>query len=927
MVNQAAHSSFNSYTFQMPLQSKRSVKVHEIPVGTTEDQYLEFVKHLCTRPKKSSGFHLSRFSRHLKGKAKTKKPTKQSNEDEEPSPKSKDERNPSSALRNEAGPAEPLLENQGEISQVSEKVFTGTTFCLQNGQPVGTVPFSSEAFKKETMARHDRDKNLRWKDWIVEDNFKGITILYEGTDAMVDICAVHGLGGNAIDTWTAENGQLWLRDFLPAYEHTKTNFKKSRIMTFGYDSDLTDRSTVMELENWAETLLLSLNEVRTSEKEDWSYEGPWHGSILHPIIVTQASATLGKDQAFMIMDVDHSSICKFKSRLGAFVTINMALFEVFSDVTTGGVQQPVVREQRRMFGQPRFLAHAYPPDRGFWWEGNELHDIQHQLTSTKPFFGRSKEFEALETSLTGDALQPKLTVVKGIAGIGKTELLLQFAAKQRGHRNVFFLTSYDKEPIQSVLSKLSTKIGFDMIDNPAVNQERWRSTPVSERIQIFTAWLGDACNKESLFIIDDIEAFGYSSIPTILKYPAHHALVSTRDSNLVRTDRDFRELRLSPLNSGDTTRFLKRTLDNLSSNSASWNGLDSIARIVQGHPLAARNAIPFIWEYLSTYDSPSGAFLDLLNSQDPDERKLFFHFSFEGRSLWDAFNTSLERLELQDNPDNAAKLIQILPFLCFSKDCVDDLLKMNKRWLRDWEDELPDIAILKSGYPIVSHWLSKLRGVSFYIWGDSFSTTKALNIHPLISQYMLLHMDEQTRISLMRQVLQLCYGIESRGADRETQVKPHVLQCLQVCQGLGVPLNSLGLPLHTMQWAETFQGRHEQVEEVEGTEENPFVDPIESLASAVDEFITKTLEAKERLQGGGVLMPDETTTYTMLRECKRAYKRLCSCFEAREGVTNSINPDLKDAITALQEMVRLRNMYPEFISELEEFKKALDNCS
>lgn len=55
---------------------------------------------------------------------------------------------------------------------------------------------------------------------------------------------------------------MWLRDFLPEHE----SFKDSRVMTFGYDSDLTDRSTVMELENWAETLLQSLNEVRTSEK-------------------------------------------------------------------------------------------------------------------------------------------------------------------------------------------------------------------------------------------------------------------------------------------------------------------------------------------------------------------------------------------------------------------------------------------------------------------------------------------------------------------------------------------------------------------------------------------------------------------------------------------------------------------------------------
>lgn len=73
---------------------------------------------------------------------------------------------------------------------------------------------------------------------------------------------MHGLGGNAIDTWTASNNKMWLRDLLPA----STYFTKSRIMTFGYDSDLTDRQTVMRLENWAESLLDSVDQARTSDK-------------------------------------------------------------------------------------------------------------------------------------------------------------------------------------------------------------------------------------------------------------------------------------------------------------------------------------------------------------------------------------------------------------------------------------------------------------------------------------------------------------------------------------------------------------------------------------------------------------------------------------------------------------------------------------
>ncbi|RYC80265.1 hypothetical protein BFJ63_vAg16850 [Fusarium oxysporum f. sp. narcissi] len=458
----------------MPLQSKRTVKVHEIPVGTTKEQYLDFVEHLCTKPKKSSGFRLPLAGR-FKGTCKPK-PALQTSIDEAEQPSvskdetgppstSKDEANPPSTLRGEAQPAAPLLESQGEISQLIEKGWTETTFCLQNGHPVGTVSFSNETLKNEALARHKKDKTSRWKDWTVEDNFKGITILYEAPDAEVDICAVHGLGGNAIDTWTANNGRMWLRDFLPVSNH----FKGSRIMTFGFDSDLTDRSTVMELENWAETLLLSLNEVRTTDKatanameelafdnhisnlsqektrmlhskrqppathrnyqamarlnltpncknislsqcgilflatpHSGSNKADWNDFLVataHVIggvrpetvktlktfnsasvwdtaaflklspcppfrcfaeglkmrvkgtnqhIVTQASATLGENQAFMIMDADHSSICKFNSWLGTYVTISTALFEVFNKVATSGIQHPGARQERRV---------------------------------------------------------------------------------------------------------------------------------------------------------------------------------------------------------------------------------------------------------------------------------------------------------------------------------------------------------------------------------------------------------------------------------------------------------------------------------------------------------------------------------------------------------------------------------------------------
>ncbi|KAF5254431.1 hypothetical protein FANTH_689 [Fusarium anthophilum] len=901
----------------MPLQSKRTVKVHEIPAGTSEKEYLDFVEHLCTKPKKPSKSHFSRVTKHFKRKSRllvggsTSASTDEVDEDAKL--KNEPELAPlPSATKGEGEQVAPVLDD----AQPTADGWIRTTYCRQNGHLVGTVSFENEILKSEALARHEKDNKCPWKSWTIEDNFKGITTLYEAADAKVDICAVHGLGGNAIDTWTTKSGKLWFRDFLPEHE----SFKNSRVMTFGYDSDLTDRRTVMELGSWAEALLQSLNEVRTDEKamarlhlnascqniklpqcgivflatpHSGSTKADWSNFIVataHTIggvrpetvkilesfnttsvwdtaeflnldpcppfrcfaeglkmrvkgtkqhIVTLSSATLGNHQAHMIMGVDHSSICKFESRLGPFTTISMALWELLNDVITGGVQQPHARPERRMFGQPRFLAHAYPPDRGFWWEGTELNGVQHQLTSTKPFFGRSTELDTLQSSLAGDGTRPSLTVVKGIGGIGKTELLLQFAARQRDRRNVFLLGPQDKETLDSVLSKLSTRIGFDMLESPADNQERWRSTPINERIQIFIEWLGDRCNRDSLFIIDDIEAFGYSQIPIILKYPAQHILISTRDSNLKRADRDFRELRLSPLSHDDTIRILKSTLTSLSADSAFWDNLDTIASTIQGHPLAARNVIPFMIEYLATYDNPGAKFSDLFRIQDPEERKVFLQFSFEGRSLWEAFESSLQRLELQENHESAGNLLQIIPFLSCDKDCVDDLWKMDTRWLSSHEEEFPDIAVLKSGFT--------------------------------------------------------------------------------VCRELGISLESLRLPSDMMRWVTFF------FDDQEEEEPDPFADPVELPSAAVNRFILNCRQTQEKLREGNVSVIDGATISGMLINCKRAYRELKSLAEDHGGIPGPLKPGLGDAIELLEDMVRLRNMYPEFIDELQEFGRKLQD--
>ena len=59
----------------------------------------------------------------------------------------------------------------------------------------------------------------------------GIFELSERSQAKtVDVVAVHGLMGDAFESWTHENRKMWLKDFLVE------DVPFARIMPFGYDS-------------------------------------------------------------------------------------------------------------------------------------------------------------------------------------------------------------------------------------------------------------------------------------------------------------------------------------------------------------------------------------------------------------------------------------------------------------------------------------------------------------------------------------------------------------------------------------------------------------------------------------------------------------------------------------------------------------------
>ncbi|RSL89038.1 hypothetical protein CEP51_001414 [Fusarium floridanum] len=810
----------------------------------------------------------------------------------------------------------------------------------------------------------------------------------------MDICAVHGLGGNAIDTWTAsDKGLMWLRDYLPSSEY----FSNSRIMTFGYDSDLTDPGTVAGLDNWAESLIHCLSEVRASEEEkarpllivchslgglvarkamsqlptsnirgitlsqcglSFSPASVWDKKSFlklsprppfrcfaegrkklikgtHQHVVTQASASLDPENpAIMLLHQDHSSICKFGTKFGAYVTVSSALNQVFSEVTAR--LEPKQEHEQRMFGHPRFVAHAYPPNRNFWWEGSEMNEIQYRLTLQTPLFGRNEEMSKLEMTVTQPPTRPKLTAVKGIAGIGKTELLMRFAAKHRYRRNIFFLRAHNTKKLEDALATVCHSVGFDMIENPNLNWERWRQTETPERIQIFVDWLGRDFNKDSLLILDDAEIFGAASIQAALKYPAWHIVMSTRDSNLKGPGRESQDLRLAPLTDNDTALLLQNSLHDLSpDDSQFFDGQDfrSLAKAIQGHPLAAQNLIPFLLEYLGTFDNPTEEFVRILDNGTGEERKIFFKFVARDRtdrSLWDAFNSSIELLKQKEGSEDAVKLLQLLPYLRTDDDCIDSFLKTSKKGLLPQADISAHGAILRSEYLVVSKWLEKLRDVSLFV-SNGPRRSKRLDIHPLVLQFAQLLPSDADRRQQAKDLLQLFYEFHCRQG--EDDVIPHANRCLDICSRFEISPQDLGLSLDVISWLGTISTAMSQPTEPSRTTQlsNPFMPESDSITEKTKGFILLCARAQKKLKVSDFQLGNGQNQNLVVK-CVGSFRELKGSLWD-EGAYFCLQPlaqQLEDAIGSLSDMVSLMSIYPELPCELDNFRercRALEEMS
>ncbi|UKZ69711.1 uncharacterized protein TrAtP1_010715 [Trichoderma atroviride] len=79
------------------------------------------------------------------------------------------------------------------------------------------------------------------------------------------IIAVHGLGGNWLKTWEANDGAIWLRDRLPQLLAERNI--QARILSFGYNANFIFLKAVNDIEIVAGELLSRIDNVRTTDEQ------------------------------------------------------------------------------------------------------------------------------------------------------------------------------------------------------------------------------------------------------------------------------------------------------------------------------------------------------------------------------------------------------------------------------------------------------------------------------------------------------------------------------------------------------------------------------------------------------------------------------------------------------------------------------------
>ena len=361
--------------------------------------------------------------------------------------------------------------------------------------------------------------------------------------------------------------------------------------------------------------------------------------------------------------------------------------------------------------------------------------------------------------------------------------MLEVALQFKDLANIFFIHAHDIKSLESSFLELANDVGHDLLSTRYPSNDLaaiWRDLGPSQRIKAFKVWLANPTNQPLLFIVDDLDSLeDEAAIKAALPREARVILYSTRDPSIVASlERSYEEHKVSNMDIDEMaslmTMVLNRSGNTISQAQISEVDLEAIAKVVDGHALAACRAISYIIHILSQIaaDTPAKDFVAMFQGSNWKARNHFLQYSPRfGLSIMDTFILSLDRLRRHQVA--AARFLELLAFISRKDGSLDFriFLKIERPWLDDLRLELPDYELLAAGPFEQGEYLTELENVSI---GFRDTLNSPLRLHPLWLECIRQRAGPEGRERWLRQLFLLCSWPRGRAEAESHVLRPFI---------------------------------------------------------------------------------------------------------------------------------------------------------
>ncbi|KAI0534365.1 hypothetical protein GGR58DRAFT_520462 [Xylaria digitata] len=270
------------------------------------------------------------------------------------------------------------------------------------------------------------------------------------------------------------------------------------------------------------------------------------------------------------------------------------------------------------------------------------------------FFGREEQLDQLSRALAPSkehATNPKVGIVLGMGGIGKTELTLEFIYRNQAiYDAIFWVDSRDDRSILTEFERIDSELnhscplGTD--GNPVERVRQWLTHPLH-----FAAESARRSNFQWLLVFDNIGSLDLlrQFIPPSTGAAVRGTILLTSRNIELATATTFC-MRLDAFSKDEGTTFLKRLICNDSNDDDEMAATAAIVDRLQGLPLA----IAKTREYVNRHRMPLSYMLQLFETSTFSEKNSFDYT----RALSDSLLFGIKQLSVRSR-----KFLAMLSYL------------------------------------------------------------------------------------------------------------------------------------------------------------------------------------------------------------------------------------------------------------------------